>query len=130
MLSAFWKLAWHGLGRNELHLSGRPPGRFRTRFVPADPSWHAAEAVGVIDPGGGEVVPAEPASREELLAYVEHNRQFLDRCLDRAQEVGDGQSTLGAFRGPTSVLLFMFHANACHLVSHGTELAVFLNQRR
>jgi len=124
VLSAVWKVAWHGLAANEFNLFGRQPD-LRTSFVPDDPTWVAAQAIGVWYPGG-EVVPAEPPSREELLAYLAYNRRLVDVSLAIAREEGEGESTLGPWRGPTSTLLSMFHGNACHLVSHSTELASFL----
>ena len=42
----------------------------------------------------------------------------------------EAHPTLGPWRGPTSVLLSMFHGNACHLVSHSTEVGMFVNQHR
>ena len=129
-LSAVWKVAWHGLGANEFNLNGRPDG-FRTGFKPALPSWVAADAVGVVAPSGrGQVLPASPPTRDEILGYLEHNRRLTKRYLDLASEVGDGQSTLGPWKGPTSLLLSMFHGNACHLVSHSTEVCMFVNQHR
>lgn len=127
VLSAVWKMVWHGLGANEFNLYGRPPG-FRSSFAPDDPTWTSTEALGSGHPHG-EVVPVEPATREEMLAYLAYNRRLVDVSLAMAQEVGGGESTLGPWRGPTSTLLTMFHGNACHLVSHSTEVGTFLRVR-
>jgi hypothetical protein len=129
-LSAVWKVAWHGLGANEFNLNGRAEG-FRTTFKSPSPAWTAADAVGVVSATGrGQVLPTVVPTRDEALAYLEHNRRLANTYLDLAREVGEGQSTLGPWRGPTSVLLSMFHGNACHLVSHSTEVTMFVNQHR
>ena len=125
VLSAVWKIAWHGLLANEFNLNGRRTD-FRTTFRPAS-SWDFPEGIGG---DGKEVLPLHPPSREELLAYLEHNRQLANRRLDTAREVGAGQATLGNWSGPTSILLSMFHGNACHLVSHATEVGMFVHQHR
>lgn len=128
VLSAAWKVAWHGLATNEFNMYGRP-AEFRTSYVPEDPSWVAAQAVG-FGAASGEVVPREPPSREELLAYLRFNRRLVDVSLALAREEGGGESTLGPWRGSTSLLLSMFHGNACHLVSHVAEFVMFVNQHR
>lgn len=129
-LSAVWKVAWHGLAANEINLNGRPAD-FRTSFKPSQPLWTAADVVGVASATGtGQVLPSVAPSRDEILAYLEHNRRLVNTYIDLAREVGDGQSKLGPWTGPTSVLLSMFHGNACHLVSHSTEVGMFVNQHR
>ncbi|MEA3055277.1 MAG: hypothetical protein QOD30_709 [Actinomycetota bacterium] len=128
VLSAVWKVAWHGLAANEFNMYGRQAG-FRTSYIPEDPSWVAAQAVGFGAPAG-EVVPREPPSREEVVAYLQYNRRLVDMFLAIAREDEGGESTLGQWRGATSLLLSMFHGNACHLVSHATEVGMFVNQHR
>lgn len=134
VLSAVWKVVWHGLAANDSNLNGRRPD-FQTRFRPASPAGWSGHVVTAeaLDPSlqeGGEVVPIDPPSREELLAYLDHNRALVKRRLDAACEVGEGQSTIGNWTGPTAVLLSMFHGNACHLVSHTTEVGMFVHQHR
>ena len=125
VLSAVWKVAWHGLVANEFNLAGRPAGfRLPSRFAHLDARLPSGMA------GEGEVVPTDPPARDDLLAYLTHNRDLVRARLDAAREVGDGTSTLGPWTGPTSTLLSMFHGNACHLVSHSAEVGMFVHQLR
>jgi hypothetical protein len=125
VLSAAWKVAWHALVANEFNLAGRPAGfRLRGEFAHLDAQLPPGVAV------EGEVVPLDPPSRDDLLAYLRYSRDLVRARLDAAREVGDGQSTLGPWSGPTSTLLLMFHGNACHLVSHMAEVAMFVHQHR
>ena len=128
-LSAVWKVAWHALAACEVILNGRPKD-FRTAFRPTDESWVAAEITGKAWPGKGEVLPLTPPSRDELLAYLEHNRITAYAYLAAARETGEGEAELGPWQGPTPTLLSMFHGNACHLVSHAAEVSMFVVQHR
>lgn len=128
VLSSVWRVTLHALAANESNLNGRP-ANWRTTFTGASwllPADH--------DPGpstkGGQRVPVDPPSRQELRAYLDHNRRLVDTWLDAAREIGDGQSTLGAWSGPTATLLNMFHGNACHLVAHRNEVGMFVQQQR
>lgn len=130
VLSAVWKVTLHALVANEDNLNGRQPN-WRTTFPSA--SWlsptrtdHDKGAITDV----GQVVPVAAPSRDELRAYLEHNRRFVDALLDAAREVGDGQSTLGSWTGPTATLLRRFHGNACHLVAHRNEVGMFVQQHR
>lgn len=125
VLSATWRVAWHALVANEFNLAGRPAG-FRLAGPFAHLDAPLADGVSV----EGEVVPRDPPAREDLLAYLGHNRDLVRIRLDAAREVGDGQATLGPWSGPTSTLLSMFHGNACHLIGHSMEVGMFVNQHR
>lgn len=128
VLSAFWKVAFHGLAANEWNLSGRPSG-----YQLASPFSAIRAGVSALDPRTGtarEMLPVPPPSKDDLLAYLEHNKTLVHARLDAARDLGDGTSTLGPWSGPTDTLLGMFHGNICHLVSHETELQMFLRQHR
>ncbi len=130
VLSAVWRVTLHALAANESNLNWRPPN-WRTTFSSA--SWLSPTRTDH-DMGGianvGQRVPVDAPSRDELRAYLEHNRRLVDSLLDAAREIGDGQSTLGSWTGPTATLLRMFHGNACHLVAHRNEVGMFVQQQR
>jgi hypothetical protein len=128
VLSAVWKCAWHGLVVNQFNLVGRPadfrlPDEFAHLYAGPDVAKTASARP-------GEVLPAAPPSRDDVLAYLAYNRSFVKRRLAAARDVGDGESTLGPWRGSTSELLTLFHGNALHFSGHASEVRIAVWQHR
>lgn len=128
-LSAFWKVAFHALAATEWNFAGRPRNfqlgapfsEIRTPFSGVGMNGMAISR---------ETLPVRPPSKEDLLAYLEHDKELAHASLHAARDHGDGQSTLGSWSGSTNRLLALFHGTASHVMAHNVELQMFLNQNR
>lgn len=129
VLSAFWKVAFHALAATEWNFGGRPPD-----FQLGAPFSDVRRPFSEVGLNGmaisREMLPLRPPSKEDLTAYLEHNKGLAHARMSAAHDHEDGQSTLGPWSGPTDQLLQLFHGSASHLMAHNVELQMFLNQHR
>ena len=129
VLSAFWKVGFHALAATEWNFGGRRPD-----FQLGAPFSEIRGPFSEVGKNGmaisREMLPQRPPAKEELLVYLQHDKDLAHARMAAASDHGDGQSTLGPWSGPTDTLLQLFHGTASHLMAHNVELQMFINQHR
>jgi hypothetical protein len=113
--SEFWYVTYHTLFWLDLYLSGSLEG-----FAPPSP-FNLAE----LDPAG--VLPERTFTRDELLTYLEHDRQ---KCRAVIEALTDDQACqLCRFSWGETSFLELLMDNMRHVQEHTAQLNLILGQK-
>ena len=115
-LSEFWYVAYHALFWLDLYLTGSVEG-----FTPPAP-FDLSE----LDPNG--LMPTRTYTRDELLAYLDHNRQKCRATIDALTDEQAQRVCAFPWGAPTFAGLLL--DNMRHTQEHAAQLHMFLGQKR